>query len=232
MAFFGKTKTEKQLEQLRSILENSFKNVKQDTHNISEWITFLHKKNQEQEHLINSLHKQLDQMPNTRHEIKQIIDHHYSYENLHKKIQDLNERIDSLVGLKNIPEELEELRAQIADLPKTHTPAPHQVQERLDHIHNRLEKIEAKKYSFKEKLVQKIAKRSKEYVKSVIISYIRKYNKISGLQLKEMVVDEQALCSKSSFYRMLTEIEVLEDISVIQQGKEKHYLFKIPNQRL
>ena len=75
--------------------------------------------------------------------------------------------------------------------------------------------------------MKKITRNSKEYAKTIILSYIKKYEKISALQLKEMLVDEQALCSKSSFYRLLEEIESLGDIAVIKKGKEKHYISKI-----
>ena len=46
------------------------------------------------------------------------------------------------------------------------------------------------------------------------------------MPLKEIVVDEQNLCSKSSFYRLLEEIEQLDDVGVIKHGKEKHYVSK------
>ena len=42
-----------------------------------------------------------------------------------------------------------------------------------------------------------------------------------------MIVEEQGLCSKSSFYRLLEEIEQEPDIGVIKEGKEKHYIAKI-----
>ncbi len=256
MALFSrKSNAEKEVEQLKQILATSFSNVKRDSQNIFEWLNFLYKKNQHQEQIITELKQQLDHMPKTRQELKQIIDYYYSHDHLLKKIHELNERVDSLIHLKNMPFELDQIRAQLDNLAKIPRPipahveqniahirarldkvesatpihpiVPHHIEEKLSQMHSRLEKVEAKKQSFKEKLVQKIAKRSKEYVKSVIISYIRKYGKISGLQLKEMVVDEQALCSKSSFYRLLNEIESLGEISVIQQGKEKQYLFKI-----
>src|SRR3989344_797367 len=86
---------------------------------------------------------------------------------------------------------------------------------------------EQKQLSMKEKIVKKITRNSKDYVKNIIISYIRKYERVSALQLKEIVVDEQDLCSKSSFYRLLEEIEQSDEIAVIRQGKEKHYLLKI-----
>ena len=41
-----------------------------------------------------------------------------------------------------------------------------------------------------------------------------------------MVVYDQGLCSKSSFYRLLDEIEALEDIGTVKKGKQKYYLYK------
>ena len=41
-----------------------------------------------------------------------------------------------------------------------------------------------------------------------------------------MIVAEQGLCSKSSFYRILEEIENLEEVDVINKGREKYYLYK------
>src|SRR3989338_11710257 len=109
MAFFRKqSNAEKQIEQLKSILASSFNNVKRDSQTIFEWINFLHRKNQRQEQVIASLARQLDYMPKTRQEIKQIIDYYYSHDHILKKIQDLNERVDSLFHLKNIPFELEQ----------------------------------------------------------------------------------------------------------------------------
>jgi len=78
----------------------------------------------------------------------------------------------------------------------------------------------------KEKIVKRLTRNSKEYVKSVIISYIRKYERISALQLKDIIVEEQNLCSKSSFYRLLEEVEGIDELGVIKQGKEKHYVSK------
>ena len=67
---------------------------------------------------------------------------------------------------------------------------------------------------------------SKEYVKQLILSYIRKYTQISSLQLKDMIVYDQGLCSKSSFYRLLDEIEALEEIGTVKKVRQKYYLYK------
>ncbi len=97
----------------------------------------------------------------------------------------------------------------------------------ISELTKRIEKLEARKASLRERIIRKITKNSRDYIKSIIISYIEKYGKISALQLKEMVVEEQGLCSKSSFYRLLEEIEDNPDIGVIRKGKEKHYIVKI-----
>ena len=71
-----------------------------------------------------------------------------------------------------------------------------------------------------------MTRNSKEYVKQLMLSYIRKYTQIGALQLKDMIVHDQGLCSKSSFYRLLDEIEALEDIGTVKKGKQKYYLYK------
>ena len=82
------------------------------------------------------------------------------------------------------------------------------------------------KTAIKEKIIKKITKNSKNYIKSVIYSLIKKYGRISAPQLKEIVVEEQGLCSKSSFYRLLSELESDNEVGIIRQGKEKLYLYK------
>ena len=220
--FWKKDDTNKRLEQMNELLKKSFANVKRDTANIFQWLNYFHKKNLEQEQTINGLQLELSYMPKTREDIRRIIDDYYSFEGIMAKIRELNEKTDELA------------RKQAAHAEK-HVPQP-QLQQPVQataemnagllNIEKRLEKLEQKKLSIKEKIMKKLTKNSKEYVKSVIISYIRKYERISALQLKEIVVDEQHFCSKSSFYRLLEEIEESDEIGVIRHGKEKHYVLK------
>jgi hypothetical protein len=79
----------------------------------------------------------------------------------------------------------------------------------------------------REKIVKKVARRSKDYIKGLLLSAITKYDQISALQLREMIVEEQGLCSKSTFYRILEEIEEEESVSMISRGKEKAYMPKL-----
>ena len=107
------------------------------------------------------------------------------------------------------------------------------VSKRINEIHERLDQLEQKKeqknevkIALKERLVKKITKNSKDYIKSVILNLINKYGRVTGPQLKEIVVEEQRLCSKSSFYRLLTETEQENEINSFLDGKEKTYFLK------
>ena len=217
--------TEKKLKQLNEILKRSFSNVKKDTTNIFQWMDLFYKKIQEQERrnfeqtqLIRQLQLELSYMPRTREDIRRIVDQYYSFESIMTRIKDMDYKIGELA--KSQTKELE------APKPMADTAQQQKLQE-LSAIERRLESLEHRKSAVKEKIVQKFTRNSKEYIKSIIVSYIKKYGKISALQLKEMVVDEQNFCSKSSFYRLLDEIEELEYIGVVKSGKEKHYISKI-----
>ena len=101
---------------------------------------------------------------------------------------------------------------------------------RLDEVQSNMGSLQEKantRQNLKEKIFKKITRHSKDYVKSMLISLIKKYNKISGLNLREIVVEEQGIVSKSSFYRLLTEIEEDEGVNVVQEGKEKHYFWML-----
>ena len=205
---------------MNDLLKKSFTNVKKDTSNIFQWLNFLYKKNMQQDQMIRQLQMEMSYMPKTREDIRRIIDDYYSFESIMSKMRDLNLRVDELARMQAQSRQ----QPQAVEVQKE---APREVSVDFSHIEKRLEKLEQRKDSMKEKIIKKITRNSKEYVKSVMISYIRKYEKISALQLKEMVVDEQNFCSKSSFYRLLEEIEQMEEVGVMKAGKEKHYFSKI-----
>ena len=252
MGLFAKKKnTEKGLMQLHSLLTNSFKNVQKDTAHILNWLNYFYQKNLQQEQLINHLHNknlrheqalkdlkdQLNYMPKSREEIRKIVDEFYSYEAILSRIKELDSRIEDIrkshLSLHKSHEDLHqkhhEMGSKIEELSVQRTPLVTQKMPiaEMDELHRRLEKLEQKKATIKEKIIKQITKNSKDYIKSIILSYIKKYDKITALQLKEMIVEEQGLCSKSSFYRLLEEIEEEPEIGVIKKGKEKHYIAKI-----
>ena len=205
MAFFNfKNKFEKKFQEIHQLLLNSFTNVKKDTHYIFQWINYLNQKNAYQEHMINELQNQLNYMPKSREDIKCIIDSYYSYDGVIERINKLNERVNLIVN--------------------AHEP----ILNKIDSLSSKINDIEIKpKPTLKEKLIKRITRNTKEYVKSIILSFIKKYEKISALQLREMIVEEQGLCSKSSFYRLLGEIEKDGEVEFFQEGKEKKYLYKL-----
>ncbi|MBI2650094.1 hypothetical protein HYX04_02145 [Candidatus Woesearchaeota archaeon] len=214
--FWKRDDTEKRLKQMNEILKKSFANVKRDTTNIFQWMNYFYRKEMEQEHLIKRLQLELSYMPKTREDIKRIIDDYYSFEGIMSKISELNYKIDELA--RKHAAQAERNVAQ---------PVHREMHPDISYIEKRLEMLEQKRMSIKEKIMRKLTRNSKEYVKSIILSYIRKYEKISALQLKEIVVDEQNFCSKSSFYRLLEEVEESDDIGVVRHGKEKHYVSKV-----
>ena len=207
--------TEKRLKQMNDILQKSFANVKRDTTNIFQWLNYFYRKNMEQEQMIKRLQMEISYMPKTREDIRRVIDDYYSFESIIAKIRELSEKVDETARKQQTQADKQIIQ-----------PMPREAHPDLSYIEKRLEKLEHKKLSIKEKIIKRLTRNSKDYVKSVILSYIKKYEKISALQLKEIIVDEQNFCSKSSFYRLVEEIEGLDDIGVIKQGKEKQYIVK------
>jgi hypothetical protein len=207
--FWNKNKFEKRFSELHNLLAQSFGNVKRDTNNIFQWLNYFHKKSIEQENIIKQLQLELSSIPRSKEDMKRILDEYYSYEPILKRIRELDERIEDMIKSKKM----------------AYTGESRPVHE-IEEIKARLSSLEQKKANIKEKIIKRVTKNSKEYVKSIILAYIKKYEKISALQLKEMVVDEQGFCSKSSFYRLLEEIEDMDEVGTIKKGKEKHYLAK------
>ena len=215
LMFWKKDNTEKKLSQMNDLLKKSFANVKRDTTSIFQWMNYFYRKGIEQEQLIKKLQMEISYMPKTREDIRRIVDDYYSFGSVMARVKELNEKIDDLSRKQSVHVE--------RHMPQAIQKETHQD---ISYIEKRLEILEQKKMSIKEKIMRRLTRNSKEYIKGVIISYIRKYEKISALQLKEIVVDEQNFCSKSSFYRLLEEIENLDDIGFIKQGKEKLYISK------
>ncbi len=206
--FWKKDDTLKQLKQLNEILKKSFANVKRDTANIFQWLNYFYRKNMEQEQMIKRLQFETASMPKIREEIRRIIDDYYPINNVIAKVRELSEKVDELSKKPQFERQIPPLQYD------------------LSYFEKKLERLEQKRTSMKEKIIKRFTRNSKEYIKSVILSYIKKYEKISALQLREIVVDEQNFCSKSTFYRLLQEVEEMGEIGIVWHGKEKHYIAK------
>ncbi len=252
---FWNNKLEKKVSSLHKSLVDSFGNVKKDTGRIYEWLNFFYQKNQEQETLINNLKIEVQMLAKTKenssgtgldmkslepiqnsishlnNELETIRKHRFEeFQHTFEKISKIDSKIERVAIERNaenkiILEKIKALEERFESIRK-HKNIAGAVPDDLERIYSRLEKLEKKKTSIKDKIIRKITKNSKDYLKSIIVSYIKKYGSISAMQLKEMIVEEQGLCSKSSFYRMLEEIESIEEIGTVRKGKEKHYIAK------
>lgn len=241
--WFSRKETEERIEVLDSNVTQSFDRVKTDIATLGQWVDYLNQQNQVQMQTIAELRRQIEQTPKTRQELKLLIDSVYDYDGIKERIRLIEQKITQLelqrskvdhidLKLQDLPQQLRTIRAQIekihekkqvsesifrdfSDTP-SHLQQSHLVQESINKPVSR----------FKEKVLKKLTQNSKEYIKGLLLSHIHKYGKISGQQLRETIVDEQGLCSKSSFYRLLEEVEQDEHLIVLAEGKNKIYLAK------
>ena len=209
MIFFSSKRVDKKIEQLDARLAASFAKVRRDTEAIYQWLNFFYDESNKQKALIRhqdeaikEMEMQIERMPKSREEIKAIVDAYYDHEALLEKMGHIAEKIERLETAK-------QKAAARRPAPMAAPAAPRPVS------------------ALREKMIKKITRNSKDYIKSMIASLIRKYGRISAMALREIVVDEQGLCSKSSFYRLLDEIEKDESITVLSSGREKVYVAEL-----
>lgn len=207
MGFFSK-----KYSRINLILQASFDHVRQNFNSTFSWINYLHQRNSEHEKKLavndkrlESIEVYLSQIPNLNAQMRQILDLHYNYEAILKRLHHIEEKIFYLTH----------------KIPKNQTL---EVQEKIESLEKRKEDI---KSNLKEKMLRHITRNSKDYIKSTLLGLIKRYERVSAFKLKEIIVEEQGLCSKSSFYRILEELEKSEDIDVVREGKEKIFFIKI-----
>jgi len=206
--FKKKYASKKDLEILDSKLSNSFSNIKKHNENIFEWLNHFNTKILEQQEAISS-HNQIFQ--NIDQKISKIPLMEYEL----KKIRESQSEAGNM--LSNVSE----LREKLIQV--THN--QYNITNDLTSIHEKIEKPKSK--TFKQKLIKKISKNSRKYIKTITLNLIHKYENISALKLREIIVEEQGLCSKSAFYRLLKNLENEEDIETAHHGQEKIYISKL-----
>ncbi|MCK5107684.1 MAG: hypothetical protein KAQ83_03075 [Nanoarchaeota archaeon] len=193
--------SKKELSYLDNKLSKSFGGVRQDTSTLFEWIKYLDQRISEQQKTLSEINQKVSNIPKKDYgkEVNEAL------ENIHSLNEKLNQTISYCHHLnqkteyKEKPVEKTIVREIIQEKPKT----------------------------FKERLIKKITRNSKNYIKTVILNLISKYEGISSAKLREIVVEEQGLCSKSSFYRTLTELENSGDVEVKHQGPERIYISRL-----
>lgn len=199
-------------------VSQSFAKVKQDTDTLNQWVTYLHSQNQqlveqnaalkrlteEQKFALNELKVTVQHLPKTPHEIKQIVEQYYSFDPILQRIKHIEQKIELL----EMKRERSSFRPLDHSTPSVSAPPAR----------------EAASTALKDKLMRKLARNSKDYIKNLVLGLVHKYGKMGALQLREMVVDEQGLCSKSSFYRILEEMEQEHSLQIISDGKHTVYV--------
>jgi chromosome segregation ATPase len=226
---FGKEVDDK-VEALDRALKDSFDRVRQDTDAIYQWISYLQQTGAQHQQLIEAQHHDLDDaaeiiakheeeisrqrqlierlqtdlrsVPKDSETIKRVIDAYYDFDGMMDRIRQTEAKLTKIEHMKQAP-------------------APVHREAALPHVAQPHEEHTRTMPAFKDKIVQRITRNSKEYLKGLIMSMITKYGKISALQLREMIVEEQGLASKSSFYRLIEELEDEHAVTVVSDGKEK-----------
>ena len=204
-----KPSSHKRIDHLHSAVSLSFSRVRDDTSRIFQWLDYLNTQNLEQQKTINSLRRDLSFVPKSSADVKRVIDSYYSFDAMLKRLEQMEEKLYSI----------EQKRLEIS----THQPQTTDYRPQTTDTHSQLQR----------KMIKKITRNSKNYIKSTITSLVSKYDKISALDLREIIVEEQNLCSKSSFYRILEELEQEQTLTVVAEVKEKTYFsnFQKPTHR-
>ena len=203
----------KEIDKIRAHVQHSFQNVKQDTTNLYDWVRYIHERIEEQEQLV--LHQQ---------EIIQTLNKKLQTALTYDQAQELIAGQDALKQIVLLQQRLQQINKKmsvVATLHDSHDSRISELRDRLDALHTAAEK---KSTVLQDRVLKNIARNSKLYIKNAILASASKYDKISALQLKELIVGEQQLCSKSSFYRLLGELEKEERMVVVKEGNQKIYL--------
>lgn len=207
----------------------SFAKVRQDTDALYQWVSFLYAQNQqlveqtavlkrlteEQKLSLHELKVTVNHIPKTADEIKRLVDMHYSLEPVLSRVKHIEQKLELIEMRKERP--LERHSPSVSHVPQQVQPIVHQAPEPV------VKKREPQE-AIREKLIRKFARNGKEYVKNLINSLVHKYGKVGALQLREIIVEEQGLCSKSSFYRILEEMEAENLLHVVSKGKHTVYV--------
>lgn len=193
------------LQRFHSAVSNAFFRVKEDINQLFTWINFLNERSKSQE--------------------SKLLDLESKYTLLSKQIDQLAAQLNSLSltqkqsqnqdpDLKPILERITLILDQLQNKQSKATNLTQQTKERQK------KKLKSELQA-KERIAKRIVKHSKDYIKNLILNLLTRYPGSTAFQLKEIIVDEQALCSKSTFYRLLSELEKEGKITQTKRKKRK-----------
>lgn len=153
-----------------------------------------------------------------------------SYEKILKltnQFRDIKERMNRVEGRSELIDKFEDKLNNVSKrLDKSEEKFHTAIKNKLSSVSPNMQPARAapKRQDFSQKLIKKIPGSSKDHAKNIIKNLIAKYGQITAKQLREIVVEEQGLLSKSSFYRILEEVETEENFAVIHDKKQKKYV--------
>jgi DNA repair ATPase RecN len=232
--FKKKGDVETKVAELDNALTNSFQRVRDDMTNVTSWLNHLYSQEAERQQALANLQNQVWQLAARQQPVQQALPQAHGTAGVLERIKKVEEKIDQLhASVRTIEPVIDRVTSLNSNV-KLVDESQQNIFERLRDISSRIDKFEnirtraSSNFSnLREKIVKKVARRSKDYIKGLLLSTIAKYDQISALQLREIIVEEQGLCSKSTFYRLLEEIESEDSVGMVSRGKEKVYMPKM-----
>ncbi len=185
-------------------MKQEVNSLNQQLSRVNEWLFYFYQQNQQLVHIAKDHQNKIEKQEVELDEIALIL------KNIPKTKEDFRQLVDSYYSFDNVMDRLRSIEAK------------------FDYFENKTPQkkvyVEATKSSIKEKVLRNIARSSKDYIRNLVLNLVSKYDKVSALQLREIIVEEQGLCSKSSFYRILEELEREDLLNVVSRGKIKVYV--------
>ena len=188
------------------LMKKEISSLNQHLSRINEWLFYFYNQNNHLVHLAKENQNKIEKQEDELDEIALIL------KNMPKTKEDFRRLVDSYYSFDNIMDRLRAIEVKFDYFEEKTSSQQKNVS------------VQAPKSSIKEKVLRKIARSSKDYIRNLVLSLVNKYNKVSALQLREIIVEEQGLCSKSSFYRVLEELEREDLLNVVSKGKIKVYV--------
>lgn len=201
MLFFGS-----RVAKLEDRVTESFARVREDTDVLFQWVHYL---NAQQD----GVRKAIDQMQQALQQVQ------HSLQLQHKQPVHAGLTVDDVRNLL-----AQQQGSVVNDVLDKVRHIENSMLDKVRHIEESIKVIGVKKPSLQERVAKSVMRHSKDYISNMIFSFIQKYGRISGLKLREIVVEEQGLCSKSSFYRILEDLERAKNLNVLVEGKEKVFV--------
>lgn len=220
--------TKEDVRQVEENVKTSFSSAKDDIGLLSQWVNYLAAENQRLQHVLDEQSSVVAALPRlTREDVKAIVDAHYQVEPMLERVRAVEHRVETMADYapkfdqlsrdhQDVFSQLRNLHSQVAELGtlRRQTVSPRTIPGTV-----------SGPSALQEKVIKLAVRNSKDVIKESILKLIRMHGQVSGVSLRDSIVNEQGLCSKSSFYRLLEELEQSSDITVVDEGKEKRYLW-------